>query len=275
MTETQVEIPLQYELVDVGLLDNNSWNPNTMEQAEFDRLCKEIEETGFLVPLHLIALEGGRLLIIGGEHRAAAARELKMAKVPAVILQGPRFNGEELQKLLTVRLNSLHGKTNPEKMALLYNEMAKKYGDDALQDLFAFTDKHAWKKLVSQIKKGLSDVGLPKKQRDKFDEQVKEAKTLQDLERILNDMWSSYGDTVQQSFMIFTYGRRDHIYIAMDRDMRKSVKKITEHCKKTGQDINTVLGPALRALSEVLAKKTPKTPAKKDSGVAREDDVPF
>lgn len=269
------EIPLDYRLIDVDLLDNNSWNPNSMEQGDFDRLIKEIKDVGFLDPVAVVELESGRYRLIGGEHRSAAARDLKMKQVPAVVLQGAKFATEELQKLLTVRFNVLSGKTNPEKMALLYNEMAKKYGEDSLQDLFAFTDKHGWKKLVSQIKKGLANVGLPKEQREKFDEEIKEARTLQDLEKILNNMWSSYGDTIAQSFMIFTYGRREHIYVAMDKSTRDAVKKITKYCKSGGKDINEVLAPALHALAEVLTKKTPKTPPEKASGVAQEDDVEF
>lgn len=268
-------IPIEYRLIDVDLLENNSWNPNSMEQADFDRLIEEIKEVGFLDPVAVVELESGKFRLIGGEHRSAAARDLKMPQVPAVVLQGAKFATEELQKLLTVRFNVLSGKTNPEKMALLYNEMAKKHGEEKLQHLFAFTDKHGWKKLVSQIKKGLADVGLPKKQREKFDEEVKEARTLQDLEKILNNMWSSYGDTVGQSFMIFTYGRREHIYVQMDKKTRDAVKKITKYCKAEGKDINEVLAPALHALSEVLSKKTPKTPPEKASGVAQEDDVAF
>jgi len=269
------QIPIEYRLVDVDLLENNSWNPNSMEQADFDRLIEEIKDVGFLDPVAVVELENGRYRLIGGEHRSAAARDLKMEQVPAVVLQGAKFATEELQKLLTVRFNVLSGKTNPEKMALLYNEMAKKHGEDKLQHLFAFTDKHGWKKLVSQIKRGLSNVKLPKEQRDKFDEEVKEAKTLHDLEKILNNMWSSYGDTIGQSFMIFTFGTREHIYVAMDKQTRDAVKKITKHCKAEGKDINAVLAPALQALGEVLAKRTSKEPAKKPTGVKQEDAVEF
>lgn len=276
-----VQVPIEYQMIPVDLLENNHWNPNSMEQADFDRLIDEIKDVGFLDPVAVVMLDSGRYRIIGGEHRSAAARELKMEEIPAVVLQGSRFDAVELQKLLTVRFNSLSGKVNPEKMALLYKEMAKKYGEDSLRDLFAFSDKHGWKKLVSQIKKGLSNVSLPKETREKLDQDMKEAKTLQDLEKILNDMWSSYGDTVHQSFMIFTYGRREHIYVRMAKDTRKAVKDIVAHCKKTGEDINEVLAPALQALGEVVSKKDAKKVEEGEgelttpTGVDREDDVPF
>lgn len=268
-----VEIPIEFKLIPPDDLENNAWNPNHMEQAEFDWLCQEIEDVGFIDPIEVVPLDTGKFRIIGGEHRAAAGRELKMEKIPAMVLQGTRWQEEDVQKLVTVRLNALKGKLNPEKMAVLYTEMAKKYGEEALQNLFAFTDQHAWKKLVSQIKKGLANTSLPAEKRKEFDERAKEAKTLQDLERILNELWSSYGDTIQQSFMVFTYGKREHIYIAMNRETRAALKKVTAHCKATGKDINEVVGPALVALGDLLKKEGKK--AKKPSGVDRQDDVAF
>ena len=258
---SQKKASTRFEMVDPKHLDNNPWNPNTMDQDDFNRLVREIDEVGFIAPVQVIPVEDGRYRIIGGEHRVAAAVDLHLETIPAMVLEGPRWEDEELQQLVTVRLNALTGKTNPEKMALLYNRMAKKYGEDALQNLFAYTDKHAWDKLVSGIKQGLSKAALPKDKQKEFAEKAKEAKTLKDLERILNELWSSYGDTVQLSFMVFTYGKREHFYIAMDNKTRKAVKRIGDHCKGHAKDINTVIGPALQALADVLEEgEKPKKP---------------
>jgi len=200
----------------------------------------------------------------------AAACDLRLKTIPAMVLDGPRWKDEELQQLVTVRLNVLSGRINPEKMAILYNRYAKKYGEDALQNLFAFTNQDAWKKLVSGVKQGLSKAAIPKEKQQEFADKAKEAKTLKDLERILNELWSSYGDTVQLSFMIFTYGKREHFYVAMDSKTRKAVKRIGEHCKGHAKDINTVLGPALQALADVLDKEDKPT-----KQAPRQDDVGF
>ena len=243
------------EHVPVEKLENNIWNPNRMEQEAFDRLVAEIQDVGFIDALQVIPQRGGTYRIIGGEHRAAAARELKLKTVPAVILDGPRWQEEDLQKLVTVRLNMLKGKIDPAKMAVLYNEMATKYGEDALQNLFAFTDRNAWDMLLTDIKQGLASAGVPPDKRKEFDKKVKEAKTLKDLERILNELWSSYGDTVHLSFMVFTYGSREHFYVQMNKATRKAVRQIAKHCKGEGTDINDVVGPAMVALAELLVKK--------------------
>ena len=94
--------------------------------------------------------------------------------------------------------------------------------------------------------------------------------TLKDLERILNELWSSYGDTMHQSFIVFTYGNREHVYVAMNARVRKALKKVTKYCKG-GEDINDVIGPALIGLAEVLSDqgKKPK------SSASKQDDVEF
>jgi ParB/Sulfiredoxin domain len=256
----------RFEMISPAIMDNNAWNPNSMEQDEFNRLVKEIEDVGFIDTVQAVPMDDGRFRIIGGEHRVAAAVELELDSIPTMVLDGPKWQDEDLQKLVTVRLNVLKGKLNPDKMAILYREMAKKYGEDALQGLFAYTDQHGWDKLVSGIKQGLSKAGLPPDKQKEFAKKAKEAKTLKDLERILNELWSSYGDTVQLSFMIFTYGKREHIYVAMNRKTRAAIKKVADHCKVHAKDINTVLGPAIVALADVLAKEPPppKSPPEQD-----------
>lgn len=265
--------PVQFKFIPINDIEKNSWNPNQMTQEELDRLSEEIEDVGFIDPLEVVPLNTGKFRIIGGEHRYIAAQELGLEALPCMLLTGARWQDVDLQKLVTVRLNAIKGQLNPEKMAVLYHQMAKKYGEESLQNLFAFTQDDAWKKLVSQIKQGLSQAGLPQERQREFGDKAKEAKTLKDLERILNEMWSSYGDTVSQSFMIFTYGTREHIYVAMGKQMRDAMKKVMKHCEAEGKDINSVLGPAIIALADVLVKKS----AKKRAGgpEPEQDDVEF
>ena len=273
----------RFEMIDPEKCDPNAWNPNQMDQDDFNRLVREIETVGFIDPVQVIPKEGGRFTTIGGEHRVSAAKELRLDNIPAMVLDGPRWQDVDLQKLVTVRLNVLKGRLNPEKMAVLYQQMAKKYGEDALQNLFAFTDQQGWDKLVSGIKQGLSKTSLPPEKQREFEERAKEAKTLKDLERILNELWSSYGDTVQLSFMVFTYGKREHFYVSMDRKTRAAITRVAAHCKAHGKDINVVLGPAIQALADMLDEqdgekpKGKSKPAKKRGTKAapKEDKVPF
>ena len=53
---------------------------------------------------------------------------------------------------------------------------------------------------------------------------------------------AEYGDTVDKNFMIFTFGGKEHLYISMDENTRKSMRKVLGFCKKYNRDINAVLG---------------------------------
>lgn len=250
----------------------NAWNPNVLPDKAFDRLVKEIEEVGYLDPVQVVPLDDGTYRLLGGEHRVAAVRSLGWESIPAVVLTGEKWKDEDLQKAVTVRLNVIRGKLDPTRMALLYDEMAEKYGKEALQDLFAYTDDNAWTDVLDTIKRGLKKSGLSADAQKEFAEAAKETKSVEDLGLILNQLFAQYGDTVNQSFMIFTYGKREHVYYAMTKEVRAAVKKFTKFCTASGDDLNDVLGPVIIAAAKKLPKPQkeakPKTPA-------RQEDVEF
>jgi hypothetical protein len=152
-------------------------------------------------------------------------------------------------KFVTVRLNMIHGKIDPERFAKLYNEMADKYGSDALQDLMGATDAKGYQKLLASVSKGLG--GISKKLKKEFDESAKEAKTVEELTTLLQELFAKYGDTMDLNFMVFVHGKKEHIYISMDPKMKASMEKLVEYCKLTKTDINTVIQP----LAEDLVKR--------------------
>jgi hypothetical protein len=161
-------------------------------------------------------------------------------------------------------LNVIGGKMNPEKFLKLYQEMADKYGKDALQQLMGYVDTRQFQKLVGDVKRGMKQ-SLPKEMHAEFDEKAKEAKTVEDLGTIIQTLFAKYGDTVQQSFVIFTHGNKEHIYVQMDKTMKKALDKVINCCRETGEDLNSFLGPvfndaALKA-AEKLAPKSAKAGA--------------
>lgn len=218
-----------------------------MDGKTFERLKEEIASVGFLEPIQVVPLENGHYRILGGEHRYRAARELGHLEVPAVLLSEERWKDEDLQKFVTVRLNILKGKLNPEKFLGLYREMADKYGEDALRNLFAYTDGDAWAKMVKTIQKGLKKSGLPKEVVDQFPAAVKEAKTAKSLGEVLNDLLAKHGDTVRQNFMVFKFGNQDHVFVTLDAAAWDAVQKVMTYCQTHQMDINQIIAPLTRA----------------------------
>jgi ParB/RepB/Spo0J family partition protein len=234
------------EFIRVDLLDPNTWNAQVMDAEEFNRLVDEINEVGFTVPIQVVPLDNGRFRIIGGEHRWKAAKVVGMSTIPAYILTAKKWQDTDLQKFSSVRVNVIHGKLDPEKFIALYNEMVDKYGADNIQRLMGFVDESAFQKLVTGVKKGMRK-SLPKELQGEFDAAAKQVKTVEDLSKVIQAMFTRYGDTVNQSFMVFSHGNKQHLYIAMNPQMKKAMDRVMEYCRKSGEDINDFMEPLTKA----------------------------
>jgi len=241
--------------IPVDELVPNTWNPNELKGEDFDRLVQEIEEVGFIDFPQVVPMTDGTFRILGGEHRWTAAKALGMPKVPCLVLSDKRWQEADLQKFSTVRLNMLHGQPNPEKMISMYREMAKKYGEKGLRRMFAYTDQDAWKKLLKQVKKGMKQAGLPKGLQNKFDEESASANSAQDLGTILNHLMNQYGDTLDFSFMVFAFGGKEHLYIAMSKKTKKVLDRIVEFCRSWEVDMNEVIADVTMKWLDVAEAK--------------------
>lgn len=237
------------EHLPIDKLVPNSWNAQKMDDAVFQRLVEEVKEGGCIVPLQVVPLNDGTYRIIGGEHRWRASQKAGLTEVPCAILSDKRWADTDLQKFQTVRLNAINGKIDPEKFLVLHREMADKYGKEAVQTLFGFTEQKGYQKLVGDMKKQMRKV-LPKEMQAEFDEKAKNSKSAEDLGNIVTDMMNKYGETMGQSFMVFTYGKQEHVYVQADRVTKKAVDKLIFYCRETNADINTVLGPLLEQEAE-------------------------
>lgn len=255
-------------MVDMNLIDPNEWNPNEMDAKTFNRLVEEIREVGFVEPIQVVAYiaeETGetRYLILGGEHRYRAVQVLGRPTIPAVILKHKKYADKDFQKAMTVRLNALRGRLNKEKMVKLFLEFAEKYPTEKIQDMFAFTHKDEWEKLVGETRKGLKKAGLPPEVMEEYDRNVKEIKTVDDLGRIVQHLFQMYKDTVPYGFMVFTWGKKEHVYVAMSKRTKEAMDRLMKMCKDGQIEINTLLGPAIEAIVEdtpVLPKDGDKEP---------------
>jgi hypothetical protein len=228
-----------------------AWNPNKQNDKTFNNLVENIQLTGFDEAIEVVPLDeaheamrqkyltpdqaaSGELyyLIVGGHHRWEAAKVLDMEFVPVVIKHG---YDEDMVKFQNVRKNMLRGKIDPVRFTQLYDEMSDKYGEELVKEQMALLDDRELKNLVIRIKDD-----LPPELRDKIDDARDDIKSVDDLSRILNELFSKYGDTLQHSYMVFDFGGKTHYWVQMEKPTKKGMDKLAAACYDNGVNINAV-----------------------------------
>jgi hypothetical protein len=229
--------------VPIDLIEPEENNPNDMDDATFNRLVEELDETGFISPIQIVPKAGGKFVIVGGEHRWRGAKTLGKEKVPCNILIDEKFVDDDLRELVMVRLNVIHGKLNPTKFQELYSERVRKYGAEQLQHLFGYTDSDAWKNVTKGVEDALkaSGIGGGKKMAEELSKRAGRARSIDSLSSILRNLMKEYGSDLKHSFMVFTYGGRSHVYVIMKDELAKEVDKIKGFCRENDKDMGDVL----------------------------------
>lgn len=259
MTDHAPALDGEYQELPVDRLDFTSWNPNEMDEGEETLLAENVQQLGFIDPIQVVPLTNGRYRVIGGEHRVRVMAKLGRTVIPCISLTDAKWQDEDLQKFVSVRLNVLRGKLNPEKMLKLYQEMVAKYGAEALQRMFAFTDKAAFEKVIKGVKAGLSKSGLSKGAQEEIGKKVGKAKNLDELGQILSKVYDQRGTMLQQGFIAFTYQGSDSVYIRMTPGMKAALDKVMAYCVQAGEDINELMEPVTLQYAEAISSKLPKS----------------
>ncbi|MBS7812376.1 ParB/RepB/Spo0J family partition protein [Roseococcus pinisoli] len=266
--QTKTDSIVRLDKVPLSLMVPDEDNPNRMPARAFDLLVDNLERTGFtdpvlLRPFDLPAFEAlrakaagdtakllalvehaqCRFKIVGGHHRREGALYLGFDKGPGTIIVDPEFD-DEAAAFQMVRMNSIRGKMDPEAFVRMYQKVQAKYADEILQDMFGFAERAEFEKLVKSTAKG-----LPKEMKDKFLEGAKEVKTIDGLAKLLNDLFTRYGDTAPYAFMVLDYGGQQHVWVQVSKATMKSLRTIGEICITEGRTMDSILGKFVQAVA--------------------------
>lgn len=237
---------LRGEVVDLPLEDlaPNDWNPQKMNKKEFDLLCDSMRD-GMIDPIQVVPVkdreDGKQFLILGGQHRFEAAASMCWETIPALVITDTKYQDGDVQRFCTMRMNTIHGHIDPEKFVAMYDQLAQKYEAESLQKLMGFADNAEWTKLVGGVKESLKDSGLPKEMVKEFSEVVSEMQSVDDLSKVLENLFKKHGEDLKWSFMVFTFGNQDHVYVQCEADVFKMVQRLTQVVKEERVNINEVL----------------------------------
>lgn len=214
--------------INIDDISPNSWNVNEMSPDVFNRLVKEIKEIGYIEPIQVVRMDNGKYRIVGGEHRYYACKFLGYDKLPCIVLLDNKFSNEDLQKFISVRLNVLRGKINPEKFVKLYDELVEKYGADNLQELLGIVDTKEYGSLLKSIGRSLVESGVSKEKADEFVKKSEKLKNLDSIGDLLNEIMIKHGNTLEYDFMIFNYGGKNIYWFKVDKKVKKILDDICE-----------------------------------------------
>ncbi len=244
-------------------------NPNEMDEATFDALVEEIQEQGFDEPIQVRphpAMEG-KWQIGSGHHRTKAAIVVGMEAVPAII----KHWTDREQKVALVKRNSLRGDLNKQKLTTLYRDLAKGKDGAAVQRELGFVHP---KRFEAMIETAASS--LPPKQRKKLEDAKETIKSVDDLSSVLNRIFKEAGSELDEGYMVFSFGGKNHHYFQIDDATENLLQSIVAECEAKGvpyrdaikQILENGFDPARLAQVEKVAKKTVK-PAKKKRPVKK------
>lgn len=229
-------IPGELRDLPLDALRPNAWNPQRMDIDEFELLIEAMRDGGMLDPILVVPIadekDASDFVILGGEHRWRAAGELGWDTIPAIVLTEDRFQEKDLQKFITLRMNTIHGNLNPEKFRDLYEDMAERYSHDALQALMGFSDSQKFNKLVGGVKEGIKAAGLPSDMERGITEALEEVQSVDDISDVLNKMFTKYGDTLTESFMVFSFGGKEHLYVRCDKVLYRKARALAREAHK-------------------------------------------
>jgi ParB/RepB/Spo0J family partition protein len=153
---------LEIQYVDVEAIQPNLYNPNRQSEHDFKLLCKSMEEDGVTQPgvcVHVTEelkadkqfanYELNSIVIVDGEHRWRAARELGMKQIPIVIVDMT----PEQMRIATLRHNRARGSEDVELSAQVLRDLQELGALDWAQDSLEMGD--------AELQKLLDDIPAP------------------------------------------------------------------------------------------------------------------
>jgi hypothetical protein len=236
----------------------NPDNPNEMDDKQFNNLVASIKANGFREPMEIRPIVDAtddrfdkkvqKYEMIGGEHRWNALQVLQWEAVPCIIDHGASTMDKDSRDMLLVSRNNVRGELSPEKFTKLVQRMMPKYGSEILQESMRFADQDAMDEYILEV----ADTMPTEEMKASVKKQKGKLKTVEDLSRFINKIFSTYGSTVELSFLSFEFGGNTHCIVWMDKGVKALIEEITTLCAENQLDINTIM-------TKVLTKGWDKT----------------
>jgi hypothetical protein len=141
--KSQALTELKIEYVGIDTIKPNSYNPNRQSKRDFELLCRSIEEDGFTQP---IIVHRSSMMIVDGEHRWRAARDMGMPQVPVVFVDMT----DEQMRISTLRHNRARGSEDVDLGSQVLRDLRDLGALDWAQDSLMLSDNEL-ERLINDV----------------------------------------------------------------------------------------------------------------------------
>lgn len=132
------------KIIEVQLNDisPNDYNPNHMDADKMDKLVSTIKNRGYLQYIVVRnAPEAGKYIIVDGEHRWTALKQLpeySLVPVPVILVENI---DDDLAKIDTINFNIIHGHMNARKIGKILEELQEDFDTQELLNLISYSEE--------------------------------------------------------------------------------------------------------------------------------------
>jgi hypothetical protein len=226
-------------MVHKSKLEEHPSNSNKQNRHVFEALKESIRQHGFDESLLVVPKEDGTgYWVVSGNHRFRAGEAEGITEFPCVI----RDDWSEIdQQIQLVRRNYVRGQIDKEAFTVAVNTLSEAHNIplEVIQDSMGFEDSDSFLELYKSEARANAMVERVKQ------EHAPKVKMIDDLGMVLSGIFEKYGDTVDQSFIVFPAGGKKHMYVAATPALKNLLSEIAERCITRHMDINLVLGGLL------------------------------
>jgi len=226
-------------MISADLLFEHPRNTQKQSKHEFEELCKSIEMNGFDESLLVQPREGqDGYWIISGNHRKRAGVKKGMTEFPSVI----RSDWDSVKSQIElVRRNFVRGQIDKRAFSDAVDMLSLEASlpKATIFEQMGFENDEAINALYEQEKEEIRQVEKVAKEAASSDGGI--IKLMDDIGYVVSNILAKHGHNVPHSFIVFPTGGKNHMYIAANPSLKKSLEGIATMCSSQNLDINVAL----------------------------------
>lgn len=252
-------------MISIDKIQPDPENPNVEDIPVFNDLVDDIKADGFLEPILVSTEDGEIFIIISGEHRWKAGKVAGLTELPAVVVQGW---DRDRRHIKMIRMNAIAGKFQPEKFTKMYTRLRDTYSEEELRKRIGFGSREA------ALEKLLKDVtrGMPAGAREQIEQRAEKIRSVEDLATVVQSMYAKHGSTLENNYIIFSFGGAQHVMIRATKDSVNPVMDMLELCTEKDVKADVVLGEICRTESAKVIEKWAKLNEEEEVDLGDEKD---